>query len=125
MVQIMLRWPKLIPTPCLSISSIARDQESHICATYGPNKSPKTTKDTLATVAFFLVCSGCLKSYCGCLNSYLYPPRLISPSLPLQRSLSHTSDKHMALIMALNQSKIPLLQLHFLWHSSGLITMCR
>ena len=110
---------------CLYVQSISGDPKSHIWATYSPNKSQKTTKDTPATVAFFLVCSGWLKSYCGCLNLYLYPPRLICPSLPLQRSLSHTSDNHMALIMALKQSKIPLLQLHFLWHSSGLITMCR
>ena len=110
--------------PRKSISPIPRDPESHIWATYGPNKSPKTTKDTLATVALFLVGSGWLKSYFGCLNSYLYQPQLISPSLLLQRSLSQTSDNHMALIMALKQSKISLLQLHFLWHSSGLITMC-
>ena len=56
--DIMWQQPKVVPVsnpPCFSTSSIPRDPESRIWATYGPNESPKTIKDTLATVAFSLV----------------------------------------------------------------------
>ena len=65
MGDIMWQRPKVVPVsnpPCFSTSSILRDPQSRIWATYGPNESPKTSKDTLATVAFSLVWFWMVKS---------------------------------------------------------------
>ena len=107
MSKIMLMWSQFIhlPTPSnKSYSPNTRDSMIHISGPLGLHQSPETSKNTPITGWHS---SAWLKSYCGCLNLYLYPPHLKMLPCPSQGTLNNMSGATGAKSEPRNSPKYP------------------